>query len=298
MTKVLSTTAEMVSQRVETPDGISWYTEVFSSSDKSFDKSSAEWIVLIPSGEGDCYILGTVASLLSSNGRYQVLTFDTPGNSRTTAPPEAYAKVKPQLLAKQIVGLLDQLKIERASFFGCSSGGGTTLALSAIYPTRVKCGIVHEVPFDRVPFLEDMQKLSDEEITAVCQGMFGSAMIEQDINDGAKKWQALPPEYHARLAKNYVTWIRGYANAVEVGGLEVASVAENLQQRPIFWTVGSLNEGAEIEGGIWKSNFELAKNAGLKVDTKRLRSMHFPSVTIPEDVAGWIGECVQNANDS
>lgn len=296
MTQNPSAATKMVSQQIETPDGISWYTERFISRDESSDKPSAEWIVLIPSGEGDCYILGTVASLLCSNGQYQVLTFDTPGCSRTTAPPEAYAKVTAQLLARQIIGLLNELKIERASFFGCSSGGGTTLALSALYPSRVKCGVVHEVPFDRVDFLEDMQELSDEEITAVCQGMFGSSMIEQDINDGRKKWQALPPEYHARLAKNYVTWIRGYCNAIEVGGREIASIPENLQQRPIFWTVGSLNEGADGDGGVWKSNFELASNAGLTIDTKRLRSMHFPAVTIPEDVANWIAECVQKAD--
>lgn len=283
----------MPPQRVETPDGISWHIETFHPSNNDTSTESAdEYIVLIPSGEGDCHNLTTVAHLLSSNGPYHVLTFDMPGFSRTTAPPEAYARVKPQLLAKQIIGLLDKLNIQRATFFGCSSGGNATLALCALYPARVKCGIVHEVPVGRFGALDNMRSLSDEQITAACQGLFAHGFIEQDANDGGKKWEALGAEYHARLAKNYVTWVKGYFHAAETGGREVPSVPADLQQRPIFWTVGSLNPGVEFGEGVWKRDFEVARAAGLKVDVERLKCLHFPSVTVPEELVGWIGDCI------
>jgi len=70
-------------------------------------------------------------------------------------------------------------------------------------------------------------------------------------------------------------------------------VPENLLRRPVFWTVGGLNAGAEKGEGIWKSNFQLAGAAGLKVNTERLQCLHFPSVTVPEELADWIGECVE-----
>lgn len=283
----------MPPQRIETPDGISWHIQTFHpSNNNTSTESDNEHIVLIPSGEGDCDSLTNVAHLLSSSGPYHVLTFDMPGFSRTTAPPEAHAQVKPQLLAKQIIGLLDKLNIHRASFFGCSSGGCATLALSALYPARVKCGIVHEVPFDCPEPIAEMRNLSDEEIPAACKRLFDAAFVEQDANDGAKKSETLGADYYARREKNFVTWIRGYATHVEPPTREIASVPTNLQKRPIFWTVGGLNPGAEVGGGSWKSNFELAKAAGLKVNVERLKCLHFPSVTVPEDLVGWITECI------
>ena len=283
----------MPPQRIETPDGISWYIETFHPSTESVH----EYIVLIPSGQGDCHPFRSVGNLLSSNGSYHVLTFDMPGFSRTTAPPESYVGVTPQLLAKQIIGLLDKLNIHRATFFGCSSGGCTTLALCALYPERAKCGIVHEVPLDCPEMLAQMPSLSDEQIIAACQGIFAHRFIEQDVNDGGKKWQALGAEYHTRMTKNYVTWVKGYVNSLEPAAREIASVPANLHKRPIFWTVGSLNQGAEVGEGFWKSNFEVSKSAGLKVDVERLRCLHLPNITIPEQLVGWIEECVGKVKD-
>ena len=288
----------MPSQRIETPDGISWHIEMFHPNNNNTSTETAkEYIALIPSGEGDCDCLTNVAHLLSSSGPYHVLTFDMPGFSRTTAPPEAYARVKPQLLAKQIVGLLDKLNIPRATFFGCSSGGCATIALCALYPARVKCGIIHEVPFDCPDVLAEMRSLSDSEVAESCSRLLGLGFIEQDANDGVQKWGAMGTDYHTRLAKNFVTWVRGYVTILEPPAREIASVPANLQKRPIFWTVGSLNPGAELGEGAWKSNFELSRAANLKVDVERLRCLHFPSVTVPEELVGWIGECVEKVKD-
>ena len=156
---------------------------------------------------------------------------------------------------------------------------------------------MHEVPFDPPEMLANLQKLSDEQIIAACQGIFAHRFIEQDVNDGAKKWEALGSEYHTRLLKNYVTWVRGYVNALEPAAREVVSVPANLQQRPIFWTVGSLNQGIESGEGFWKSNFEVSKAAGLKIDIERLRCLHLPNITIPEQLVGWIEECVGKVKD-
>jgi len=284
----------MPAQRIETSDGISWHIETFRSSENTSTASGEEHIVLIPSGEGDCHNLTNVAQLLTSrNPTYRVLTFDMPGFSRTSAPILAYTNVTSKLLADQIISLLDKLDIQRATFFGCSSGGIATLALCEFYPSRVKCGIVHEVPFEAPPFFKDLGKMRDEEIIAVCRELYGKGFIEQDVNDGPRKWEELGSEYRERLARNYPIWIRGYSGLVDVP----PPMPEALLQRPLFWTVGALNPGAKEGVGNWESDFRIAKEAGLKIDVERLHCLHFPSVTVPEELSDWIGECVEAVKD-
>lgn len=230
----------MQSQRVETPDGISWYIERFA---PGSGNAAKETIVLVPSGEGDCYNLSKLASLLAAGGPYEILTFDMPAFSRTNLPPKMNPNLTLDQIVEKIVGLLDQLKIQRASFFGCSSGGLVVLTLCANYPSRAKCGIIHEIPLGAPPdALLEMRrnwlegKMSDEDIVAHCKHVFEQVFIEQDVNDGPRKWEALGSEYHARLAKNYVTWTKLYVGSLEPPTERLASDPGYLRRRPLFWS--------------------------------------------------------------
>ena len=219
----------METLRVDTPDGISWHVERFTPS--KIKSRSTTSIVLIPSGEDDCQNLQALAKLLTEAGHH-VISFDIPGFSRTRAPEEAYTTITPCLVAKQIVTLLDELKIKEATFFGNSSGGGAVLALISLYPERVVYGIVHEVPIGptQIPVDQSASK-TDEEISTWCSGFFRNHFIEKQ-NDGLAKWDALGPEYHARLDQNYPIWIRGFSGGYVAQSEELATT-ENLQKRPI-----------------------------------------------------------------
>ena len=177
------------------------------------------------------------------------------------------------------------------SIFGCSSGGLATLSLVAHHPELARCGIIHEVPFECPPPLAAMKELSDEKVAAQCKEFFAT-----QFSESKEKWDALGMEYHERLEKNYVTWVRHVVNIAEDAGRREAT-PENLTKRPIFWTVGSLNEGIEHEEGFWKLNFELAKEAGLEVNKTALECLHFPAVSIPEDTAKWIDQCIRQIKD-
>jgi pimeloyl-ACP methyl ester carboxylesterase len=59
-----------------------------------------------------------------------VLTFDMPGFSRTTPPPD-FDKVNATMLADQIPNLVQTLGMAPATFYGCSSGGLAVLSLLA-----------------------------------------------------------------------------------------------------------------------------------------------------------------------
>jgi pimeloyl-ACP methyl ester carboxylesterase len=68
--------------------------------------------------------------------RFRVITYDQRGHGQTGAPADA-AGYSAALLARDLVGVLDALKIERAAIVGFSLGGGPALALAANNPERV-----------------------------------------------------------------------------------------------------------------------------------------------------------------
>src|SRR5690348_8946619 len=106
---------------ITTKDGITWYYE---------QEGTGPHVVLIPDGLGECQMFDKPMSLIADHG-FTVTTFDMPGMSRScNAPPETYQDVTAQMLADYVIGLLDELRIDVATFWGSSSGGSTVLALA------------------------------------------------------------------------------------------------------------------------------------------------------------------------
>lgn len=241
--------------RVRTKDGIEWHCE---------RQGQGPDLVLIPSGEGDCANFAQVAALLANT--FTVTTFDMPGMSRSTAPESAMTNLTASILADQVIGLMDELSIPIATFYGCSSGGLVVLALASGHSHRVRSGIVHEVPLVRGPF--PLVELDDAGVVEACRRLFAEEMIEDQ-----NPWKALGPEYHARLDRNYVTWVRRYFDRVER-----TFSRDELRMRPVQWTVGALSPM-----GAFFNNVVTACQADVPVGLLPCR--HFPQVTIPEILA-------------
>lgn len=246
---------------------VNWYCEL---------RGSGPGVVLIPSGEGDCSNFEAVAEGLADE--FTVLTFDTPGFSRSTAPVEL---IRPSALASQIAELVKSLEFAPATFYGCSSGGIAVLSLAADHPEVVRNCIVHEAALVKDyawPEMEDrllrgLGQVGDAGIAQACKAMFRDQM-----NQYPEKWDALGEAYHQRLARNYVTWIRQYgANASEIPSY----TREQLTRRPVAWSIGGFSP---VWFGI--SNLRVAARAGIEVAILRCR--HFPQVEIPEDLVSHI----------
>jgi len=94
------------------------------------------------------------------------------------------------------------------------------------------------------------------------------------FNEDREAWDALGPEYHARLAKNYVTWIRGYTRLFD----DLSWSNEDLRKRPVTWTIGG-----KMPAESFYDNAIVATKAGIKIGL--LDSKHFPQVSIPEALA-------------
>ena len=115
--------------------------------------------------------------------RYRVLRYDTRGHGGSEVPPGAYTL---EMLAADLIGLLDALHIERTHFMGISMGGmiGQTLALE--HPDRIESLVLADTS-SRVP--PESGPMWDERIaTAESQGM--AALAEGTL----ERW--FTPPFH------------------------------------------------------------------------------------------------------
>jgi 3-oxoadipate enol-lactonase len=76
--------------------------------------------------------------------RFRVIAYDLRGHGQTDAPVAA-TDYSAALLARDLAGVLDALKIERAAIVGFSLGGGPALALAASKPERVSRLVLADV---------------------------------------------------------------------------------------------------------------------------------------------------------
>lgn len=254
---------------------IDWYCE---------RRGQGPMVVLIPSGEGDCHSFGKVAELLAAE--FTVLTFDMPGFSRSSDPP-GFDRYTISQAAGEIAALARSLELGPAMFYGCSSGGQIALRLAAEHPDIVRRAIVHEVapgggPVaaaqprpDSTPILGGLTLgSSDERIIAVCKELFRNRM-----NENPQAWDALGADYHKRLERNYVTWVRRYFRIPDMR----APTPEELRRRPVTWTIGGLTPAAAF-------HWNVLAGAAAGIEVGLLMCMHFPQVSIPDVLAAHIAK--------
>ncbi|MFZ3310837.1 MAG: alpha/beta hydrolase, partial [Xanthobacteraceae bacterium] len=76
--------------------------------------------------------------------RFRVIAFDQRGHGLTDAPAAA-TDYSAAHLTRDLTGVLDALRIERAAIVGFSLGGGPALALAASKPERVSRLVLADV---------------------------------------------------------------------------------------------------------------------------------------------------------
>ncbi|MDA1000575.1 MAG: alpha/beta hydrolase [bacterium] len=88
------------------------------------------------------------------SGRYRCLTFDHRGTGESDKPDDAYST---GLIAKDAIGLLDALGIEKAIVAGTSTGGCVLQNLALDYPDRIRCCIFSNTWTTADPYMRRLQ---------------------------------------------------------------------------------------------------------------------------------------------
>jgi 3-oxoadipate enol-lactonase len=111
---------------------------------------------------------------------YRVLRFDTRGHGRSYAPDGPYSM---EMLAADVIGLLDSLGLERTHFLGLSMGGMIGQVLAVKYPQRLEklvlCDTSPRVPPEMAPVWEDRIRVVEKEgMSAVVEETLGRWLSE------------------------------------------------------------------------------------------------------------------------
>ena len=249
---------------IKTKNGINWYYE---------QEGSGPHVVLIPDGFGECKMFDAPMPMIASKG-FTVTTFDMPGMGRSRdAPPETYEEITPQKLASYVISIMDELKIDIATVWGCSSGGSTVLALVADYSERLRNALAHEVPTYEMPDLMALFDLPDETISQVL-----TENVPKQFVGNPQAWQAMGADVHERLWKTYPRWARGYIRTL---GCSFPVDQEKLRGKPLAWSVGAATPTAAF--------FDIIVTATkLSIPITTLPGMHFPYVSDPEPFAAYV----------
>lgn len=97
------------------------------------ERGAGDALVLIHGNNSSAYSWRDVFDELSKE--FRVVALDLKGFGFTTKPEGDY---RLETQAALVIGLMDQLKIERATLCGSSMGGGVALATAINYPQRVR----------------------------------------------------------------------------------------------------------------------------------------------------------------
>jgi 3-oxoadipate enol-lactonase len=145
-------------------------------------REGAPWLVFSNSLMANLTMWDDQAAALKDN--FRVLRYDQRGHGGTDAPKGPYSF---DMLAADVIGLLDALKIGRAHFVGLSMGGMTAVLLAETHPDR----LMSIVPCDCGPMSTPQSAQQWEERIALAKSGGMEALVEPTV----ARWCA--PEFLA-----------------------------------------------------------------------------------------------------
>lgn len=132
-------TAGYAERRWTSPDGLNLYARDYAPADgpaklpliaiHGLTRNSADFEV--------------IAALIAQSGR-RVLAVDVRGRGKSDRAPDPMTYT-PDVYARDVVALMEQLGIEKAVFLGTSMGGLITMALTALKPKAIAAAILNDV---------------------------------------------------------------------------------------------------------------------------------------------------------
>ncbi|MGO4409245.1 MULTISPECIES: alpha/beta fold hydrolase [unclassified Brevundimonas] len=132
-------TAGYAERRWTSPDGLTLYARDYAPA----DGPARLPLIAIHGLTRNSADFGTIAPLIAQSGR-RVLAVDVRGRGKSDRAPDPMTYT-PDVYARDVVALMEQLGIEKAVFLGTSMGGLITMALTAISPQAVAAAVLNDI---------------------------------------------------------------------------------------------------------------------------------------------------------
>ncbi|WP_313003441.1 alpha/beta fold hydrolase [Brevundimonas sp.] len=132
-------------RRWTSPDGLSLYARDYAPA----DGPARLPVIAIHGLTRNSADFEVIAALIAQSGR-RVLAVDVRGRGLSDRAPDPMTYT-PDVYARDVVALMDQLGIEKAVFLGTSMGGLITMALTAIKPKAIAAAILNDVGPELAP---------------------------------------------------------------------------------------------------------------------------------------------------
>ncbi len=132
-------------RRWTSPDGLSLYARDYAPA----DGPARLPVIAIHGLTRNSADFDVIAALIAQSGR-RVLAVDVRGRGQSDRAPDPMTYT-PDVYARDVVALMEQLGIEKAVFLGTSMGGLITMALTAIKPRAIAAAILNDVGPELAP---------------------------------------------------------------------------------------------------------------------------------------------------
>ncbi len=138
-------TAAYAERRWTSPDGLSLFARDYAPA----DGPARLPVIAIHGLTRNSTDFEVIAALIAQSGR-RVLAVDVRGRGQSDRAPDPMTYT-PDVYARDVVALMEQLGIEKAVFLGTSMGGLITMALTALKPRAIAAAILNDVGPELAP---------------------------------------------------------------------------------------------------------------------------------------------------
>lgn len=138
-------TAAYAERRWTSPDGLTLFARDYAPA----DGPARLPVVAIHGLTRNSADFEVIAALIAASGR-RVLAVDVRGRGQSDRAPDPMTYT-PDIYARDVVAMMEQLGIEKAVFLGTSMGGLITMALTAIKPKAIAAAILNDVGPELAP---------------------------------------------------------------------------------------------------------------------------------------------------
>ncbi len=237
-------------------------------------RGKGEIFIIHPCGCNDCGAYEKFANNMAKD--YSVLTFDPRGGSRSM--PDEDRHVTPKMMADDMAAIMKELGMDKASFYGCSSGGQAVLAMALYYPELCRNVFVHEAALQLDSPLPEAGFHMFQQASTYAPYCHGFSPMDIAAVCDYDKYMELDPVCRARMEENGKYWGQYY-----IGSADSVTYSDEELVRM---------KNVIISTGVWSAAWCVAANISLarrgNFMHNWMMSAHAPHITCPEELARYV----------